>query len=62
MEAQKVAQIAQSLKALTKDLDTLEEAGGGIPAVERNVIRLRGTLRALEIQFGDLADLEGEAG
>lgn len=62
MEAQKVTQVARSLEALARDLDALEQAGGGIPAVERNVVRLRGTLRALEIQFADLAELGPAAG
>ncbi len=55
MSADKVAEVSRILEALSRDLDALERAAGEIPAVERNVVRMRGTLRALEIQFADLA-------
>ena len=51
------ARIATALEALSRDLDALEEAGGHIPAVERNTVRMRGTLRALQVQFEDLGAL-----
>ncbi|MBE0617249.1 MAG: hypothetical protein IH608_04905 [Proteobacteria bacterium] len=53
------AQIAQILESLAADLDRLQEAGREIPAVERNTVRMRGTLRALQVQFEDLARLSG---
>ncbi len=46
--------IAAMLEVLGRDLDALEEAGRDVPAVERNVVRMRGTLRALQVQFADL--------
>ncbi len=49
-----VREIQQALRAVARGLEELESAGGGIPAVEKNVVRLRGTLRALETQFVDL--------
>ena len=48
------ATIAEILAALERDLEALAAAGQGIPAVEKNVVRLRGTLRSLHIQFDDL--------
>ncbi len=53
------SRIARALEALSRDLEALAEAGRGVPAVERNVVRLRGSLRALQIQFEDLAAPEG---
>jgi len=47
--------IAGLLETLARDLDRLDETGRGIPAVEKNVTRMRGALNALQIQFADLA-------
>jgi len=58
MSADKVAEVSRILETLARDLDALERAAGEIPAVERNVARMRGTLRALEIQFADLAAMQ----
>jgi len=55
------ASIAKVLDDMVRDLTALESAGKGIPAVERNAIRLRGTLSALQIQFGDLHALQSGA-
>lgn len=52
------ARIAALLEALGRDLEALKEAGAGVPAVERNAVRMQGTLRALQVQFADL-DPEG---
>ena len=49
-----VRKVARALEAIAQGLADLEAAGSGIPAVECNVVRLRGTLRQLETQFGDL--------
>lgn len=49
--------VARALEALSKDLTALEEAGRGIPAVEKNARRLRGTLRQLHVQFSDLDEV-----
>ena len=49
-----VRKIANLLTSLATDLDALKEAGQGIPAVEKNVVRMHGALRQLEIQFVDL--------
>ena len=35
-------------------MEALEAAGRGSPAVEKNVVRMRVTLRALEVNFADL--------
>lgn len=53
-DAEAVGKIARVLEALSRDLDSLTEAGRGIPAVEKNAVRMRGALRQLEVQFGDL--------
>jgi len=48
-------QIRNILEALRREIDNLEQAGRGVPAIAGNVVRLRGTLRALEIQFSILS-------
>ena len=53
-EVEAVRRVAGVLRSLSKDLDALTEAGRGIPAVEKNAVRMRGALRQLEVQFGDL--------
>lgn len=56
------ARIAALLEALGRDLEALKEAGAGVPAVERNAVRMQGTLRALQVQFlapGGCGDAEG---
>ena len=53
------SRIARALEALSRDLEALAEAGKGVPAVERNAVRLRGSLRALRIQFDELVEPEG---
>ena len=63
MSDAKSSRISEALAALARAVDELQDAGSGIPAVERNAVRLRGTLRALEVQFTDLPDVlaRGEA-
>jgi hypothetical protein len=56
------ARIAKALEALAQDLDELHAAGAQVPAVERNTMRLRGTLRALQIQFEDLVRVQSGEG
>lgn len=51
MSAEKAVKIAEALRTLGEGLSNLQRAGEGIPAVEKNVIRMRGTLRQLEVQF-----------
>ncbi len=53
-DAKAVQRIAGILENLSREVDALAEAGSGIPAVERNAVRLRGALQTLEIQFVDL--------
>lgn len=54
-DAEQVAAVSRILEALSRNLDALERTGEDIPAVQKNAVRMRGTLRALEIQFSDLA-------
>jgi len=49
-----IRKVAGVLRSLAENLDALTEAGRGIPAVEKNAVRMRGSLRQLEVQFGDL--------
>ena len=46
--------VADILDGLSQNLQDLQSVGGDIPAVERNAVRMRGTLRALQVQFEDL--------
>ncbi len=49
-----VKKIAEILAELAKELDNLEKAGQGLPTVVKNAVRMKGALRQLEVQFGDL--------
>ena len=49
--AQTTQKIQAAIAALSEQIDALAKVGAGIPAVEKNMIRMRGTLRALEVQF-----------
>ncbi len=49
-------EIRRALAGVARALGALEAAGEGIPAVEKNATRMRGTLRQLEVQFRDLDD------
>lgn len=62
MDRDGILGIARALQQLRQDLEELARAGEGIPAVDKNVLRMKGTLRTLEIQFADLAALETESG
>ena len=62
MSDEQTPAIAGLLETLAQDLDRLNEAGRGIPAVEKNVTRMRGALNALRIQFVDLAGVLADAG
>ena len=53
-QKEQIGAVAGALNRIRRQLDELETAGRDIPAVEKNVIRMRGTLRALEVQFRDL--------
>jgi hypothetical protein len=53
-EFEQVEKVSAALKELARNLSDLEQAGKGVPAVECNVLRMRGTLKMLEIQFGEL--------
>ena len=50
MEETFAVQIRNTLEALRREIDNLEQAAREVPAIAGNVVRLRGTLRALEIQ------------
>jgi len=60
MSDERTPAIAGLLETLTRDLDRLAEAGRGIPAVEKNVTRMRGALNVLNVQFADLAQVLAE--
>ena len=53
-DAEAIHTITLALEALARYLDALQAAGRGIPAVEKNAVRMRGALRQLEVQFADL--------
>lgn len=53
------ARIAAAVSQVAAAIGALEEAGRGIPTVEKNAKRLKGTLYALEIQFQDLLTAAG---
>lgn len=51
MDDAAVARIAEAVRVLARDLDALKEAGRNIPSIEKNVSRMQGVLRQLEVQF-----------
>ncbi len=55
----RVERIRRALEGVEQALRALSEAGEGVPAVERNVIRMRGTLGVLRAQFDELARVLG---
>ena len=55
MSQDRVNEIAKALEQLSTTLDALAKSGENIPAVEKNVVRMRGALHVLQIQFSDLA-------
>ncbi|PLX42795.1 MAG: hypothetical protein C0608_01650 [Deltaproteobacteria bacterium] len=55
-----IKELYAALEETAKLLDRVEETGGSIKAIERNVRRMRGTLRTMMIHFEDLAVLEGK--
>jgi len=57
MNQDKVNEIAKALDQLSVNLEALAKSGQGLPTVEKNVVRMRGALHVLQIQFGDLAAL-----
>lgn len=54
--------IAGAIGSINENLELLRGLGSSIPAVERNVVRMAGTLRALQVQFSDLAIVRGALG
>ena len=54
--AQKAFAIKKALEQTMASLEALAEAGQGVPAVERNVLRLQGSLKALDIQFSHASE------
>jgi hypothetical protein len=52
--------MAEIIKALRRDAEKLKEISGGIPAVEKNADRILASVKMLEININDAAELLGE--
>lgn len=59
MNLEPVEVIVKLLEDLSRTMDALTEAGQGIPAVEKNVTRMRGALHVIDMQFTELATVRG---
>jgi hypothetical protein len=54
----KILEIAAAISEVKVALKYLKTVGSQIPAVEKNVLRMEGTLNALSIQFDNISILE----
>lgn len=50
----RIRELMESIAKAKSALEELKTKGAGIPAAEKNAIRLLGTLNALEVQFHPL--------
>jgi hypothetical protein len=46
--------MATKIKALRRNAEALKEISGGIPAVDRNVVRILSCVRMLEVDISDV--------
>jgi len=52
MKVQEQAEkIREAIAEVSAKIDALAEVGRGNPAIEKNMIRMKGTLNALKVQF-----------
>lgn len=56
-EEYKIKDMAAKIKLLKETATELKRISGGIPAVDRNVARIMASIRMLEINISDLADI-----
>jgi hypothetical protein len=52
--------MASKIRALRKNAEALNEISGGIPAVDRNVVRILASVRMLEVGISDALKVEGK--
>lgn len=52
-----IKEMADKIRALKRDATELKEMSGGIHAVDRNVDRILASIRMLEINISDIADM-----
>ncbi len=52
--------MAAKIQALRKNAEALKEISGGIPAVDKNADRILASVKMLEINISDAAEVLGE--
>jgi hypothetical protein len=52
--------MAAKIKALRTNAEALKEISGGIPAVDRNVVRILASVRMLEVDISDALKVTGK--
>ena len=52
--------MATKIKALRRNAEALKEISGGIPAVDRNVVRVLSCVRMLEVDISDALKVAGK--
>jgi hypothetical protein len=52
--------MAAKIRALRKNAEALKEISGGIPAVDKNADRILASVKMLEININDTAEVMGE--
>jgi len=52
-----IKEIAAKIAAIRKEAEEIKEMSGGIQAVDRNVDRILSSVKMLEINVSDIADL-----
>jgi len=55
----KVGEMAEKIRLLKETASELKGISGGIQAVDRNVDRILASVKMLEINISDLADIDG---
>ena len=53
----KIGDMAEKIQVLKKTATELKRISGGVQAVDRNVDRILASIKMLEINIGDLADI-----
>lgn len=62
MGRERMEKIVVALARIRAEVDNLKALGREVPAVEKNAVRMSGTLRTLEIQFTDLLASGADSG
>jgi hypothetical protein len=57
MNRREIGKLDNRIKTIKKAAEELRELSGGIPAVDRNAVRILASVKMLEINISDVKDL-----